>query len=288
LKFRAAGLTDIGCTRKENQDSFLIEELAVGDVPALLAIVADGVGGSKAGSIASGTLVNALREFYKKTGQGDLYDLRRAIEEANRILYKMASENSEYAGMATTCTGMLIVGQDVTIGHAGDSRAYKMRNGNIEMLTEDDTLVGRMLREGLITSEEAKDHPQRHVITRAVGAMREILVSIYKSRIGENDRFLLCSDGLYKYFSEEELIEITSKTPVDISVERLVDMAKERGGEDNITAVLVEAEAKAGRKTERIECTDFDPKPKRRARAPCLVLIMVLILAGILVYIRYS
>ncbi|MCB0322635.1 MAG: Stp1/IreP family PP2C-type Ser/Thr phosphatase [Bdellovibrionales bacterium] len=236
-----AAITDIGCEREINEDRY-----AVVDSPAGRAwIVCDGMGGSLGGELAAQLAIDAIRRALESqdfdTGEEAL---RFAIEEANRIIV-LRRQNPAFSSMGTTIVGALIQGDEVVITHAGDSRAYLVRAGEIQQLTVDHTYVQDLVDRGSINAEEALSHPQSHVLTRCLGAEPRLELDaqtfwIWDASDGEaEDRLLLCSDGLYSLVSDSEIAErVTNLTPQEACVQ-LVELAKQRGGYDNITLAVL-------------------------------------------------
>ncbi|MEN6623548.1 MAG: protein phosphatase 2C domain-containing protein, partial [Smithella sp.] len=241
MKLHAIGMTDIGNIREENQDYFTILTAPCSDSGnTLLAVVADGVGGGKAGRIASKATVETLKDLFLKGVNNYQEYMGEAIERANDIIRDLAHDDACH-GMATTCTALIVKGNSVIVGHVGDSRAYILRDGEIFRLTEDQTLPRKLFKEGLITEEELTHHPQGNVLTNAVGSRKNINVDIIPAEIKVKDTFILCSDGMYKYFTDDEIRDIVVKTGFESSPEHLIKTAKERGGEDNITVIVIHA-----------------------------------------------
>ncbi|MCL5781477.1 MAG: Stp1/IreP family PP2C-type Ser/Thr phosphatase [Firmicutes bacterium] len=235
-------ITDVGRVRAGNEDSLC----ACPDIG--LFAVADGMGGHKAGEIASSTalqyLEENLREILPGTGTKDISaDLLRILEKANLRVYRLSNEFDQYRGMGTTVTAGIVTGYDLVIAHIGDSRAYLIRGSEISQLTEDHSLVGEMLRHGGITEEQAINHPQRNVLTRAMGTAPAVKFELYIQTLSPGDKVLFCTDGLFNHLRPEEIKEIiTSQPHLDRCLKILLDTALERGGTDNITMVLVEME----------------------------------------------
>src|SRR6266545_4324726 len=211
----SAGTTDAGRKRRRNEDSFVRE-------PPLFA-VADGMGGAQAGEVASRLAAAAFREFHEADERDPEERVAAIIQEANRRIYERARSDAQASGMGTTITAALVSGGSVAIGHVGDSRAYRLRGGKLEQLTEDHSLVADLVRSGRLTPQEADAHPQRSVITRALGTDLEVDVDTFTVEAEANDVFVLCSDGL--------------TTMVDD-----VKTANRAGGEDNVTVVLFRLE----------------------------------------------
>ena len=226
-----AGTTDAGRKRRRNEDSFVLD-------PPLFA-VADGMGGAQAGEVASRLAAAAFREFHDADELDPEERVAAIIQEANRRIYERARSDAQASGMGTTITAALLVDPNVALGHVGDSRAYRLRAGRLEQLTEDHSLVADLVRSGRLTPEEADTHPQRSVITRALGTDLEVDVDTFTVPGEPGDVFLLCSDGLTTMVGEEEIVEtITGSDSLEQATKALVKAANRAGGEDNITVVL--------------------------------------------------
>ena len=229
-----AALTDVGRQRQSNEDSYLEREP--------LFAVADGMGGARAGEVASRMAVEAFEST--APGDGPEEQLRGVAREANRRIYEMAQSDSEHAGMGTTLTAAMVAGRDVAVGHVGDSRLYRFRDGKLERLTEDHSLVEELVRQGRITPEEAETHPQRSIITRALGPEPDVDVETFTHTGRGGDVYLICSDGLSGMVPEEEMVAILDQSlSLKEAAYRLVDAANEAGGKDNITVVLFRLES---------------------------------------------
>lgn len=232
--------TDVGKVRSGNEDSMC----ACPDIG--LFAVADGMGGHKAGEIASSTALTYLEENLRdalKTSPDVAVTLQRIMQEANYRVYRLSSEYTEYKGMGTTVTAGLIIEKDLYLAHIGDSRAYLLRGDTISQLTDDHSLVAEMLRCGGITEEQAQNHPQRNVLTRAMGTAPTIKFDFYQIKLQSRDKILFCTDGLINHLKPEEIRLIAQSQPVlDNCLDALLDIALERGGLDNIAMVLVEIE----------------------------------------------
>jgi len=231
----SAGRTDPGRIRRRNEDAFVLD-------PPLFA-VADGMGGAQAGEVASRLAAAAFREYHEADGLAPDERVQAIIQEANRRIYERARADSDATGMGTTVTAALLIGGRVTVGHVGDSRAYRIRNGRLEQLTEDHSLVGDLMRSGRLTPEEADAHPQRSVITRALGTDPEVDVDTSTVEVQPGDLFLLCSDGLTTMVADEDILGILAAAPtLDDAARELVRAANTGGGEDNVTVVLFRVE----------------------------------------------
>ncbi|HEV8602516.1 MAG TPA: Stp1/IreP family PP2C-type Ser/Thr phosphatase [Gaiellaceae bacterium] len=228
---RSTGLSHPGRKRRGNEDSWLSE-------PPMFA-VADGMGGARAGEIASRLATGALGEDVHGTPEARVVAL---IQEANRRVYERANEGSDASGMGTTITLAIVEDGVVTIGHVGDSRAYLIRDRKLEQLTEDQSLVAELVRSGRLTPQEAESHPQRSVITRALGTDPDVDVDTQSIEAKPGDIFLLCSDGLTTMVGDEAILDIVERyrTDLDEAAKELVSAANRGGGEDNITVVFFE------------------------------------------------
>jgi serine/threonine protein phosphatase PrpC len=227
-----AVITDTGRRRRRNEDAYVFE-------PPLFAI-ADGMGGAQAGEVASRLAAAALQESGAATGGEErIYDL---IQEANRRVYDRSSTDPSTSGMGTTITVALVENGNVAFGHVGDSRAYLIRDGRMEQITEDHSLVNELMKSGKLSREEAEAHPQRSVITRALGTDPDVDVDTFTIEAHAGDVFLLCSDGLTDMVGEDEIFELVdgNRPDIDAALKALVRAANRSGGEDNITVVAFE------------------------------------------------
>jgi protein phosphatase len=229
---RSAALTDTGRKRRRNEDSFISE-------PPLFAI-ADGMGGAQAGEVASRLAADALREH--EVGGTAEERLVALVQEANRRVYERQATDQSASGMGTTVTVALIEGDEVVLGHVGDSRAYRFRDGDLQQLTEDHSLVQELLKDGRLTPEEARVHPQQAVITRALGTDPDVDVDTFRVDARAGDVFLLCSDGLSGMVGDDVIRDLVDQNlgDLDAVARSLVDAANAGGGEDNITVVCFE------------------------------------------------
>jgi protein phosphatase len=222
--------SDTGKKRRHNEDSYVV-------APPIFA-VADGMGGAQAGEIASKLAAAALEETDPGTGNAE-ERLVSLIQEANRRVHERANSDPATSGMGTTITAALVEGNLVTFGHVGDSRAYLVRDGTMEQLTEDHSLVNELLKSGKLSPEEAETHPQRSVITRAVGTDPDVDVDTFVIEGKAGDVFLICSDGLTDMVEDEDILELLERyhDDLDRATKSLVAAANRGGGEDNITVV---------------------------------------------------
>lgn len=236
---RVGSLTDIGKVREINQDSFAVDE------GQGLFIVADGMGGHAAGEKASQTAVQIIAERLtpqvSAATNGQLLDgLQTAIQDANREIINASMDDASMRGMGTTATVLVTKGNQLYVGHVGDSRAYLIRNRRIDQITEDHSIVAQLVRARAITPQEAARHPYRNVITRCLGMQVDVEADTQQRELKAGDRLLICSDGLSGLVSDDEMLQmvLSSDDPQKTCVD-LVNLALERGGSDNITVVLI-------------------------------------------------
>jgi serine/threonine protein phosphatase PrpC len=233
LQFFVHGKTDKGLVRKENEDAFCIEK----DL-GLLAI-ADGMGGHASGEVASKMAIEILRESLKKEGGPPRDRLSSGVKLANRTIYEAAQNQSQLNGMGTTLTALQLNGNRLSTVHVGDSRVYLIRGGVIEQITDDHTIVSEQVARGMMTREEAARSDMRNILSRALGIAPEVDVDMEELTVSEGDDLVLCSDGLSGLVSENEiLLEVQSGTRPDIACDELINLANQRGGEDNITVIV--------------------------------------------------
>jgi len=248
MRVVAAGLSDVGCVRKHNEDNLLVDQ-ELG-----LFLVADGLGGHAAGEVASRIVVEKVEEFISQTAERDRtwpldydaripYDgnrLKAALILSDQAILEDIRENPERESMGSTVVACLVKGDHVTLVHVGDSRAYLLNADGMEQITRDHSWVADQVANGILTPEEARKHPFRNVITQALGNGGDLDVSVQELQVKELDRLLLCSDGLSGMVPDGEIWDIVqSSDSLDIAAEMLVKKALENGGEDNVTVVLV-------------------------------------------------
>jgi protein phosphatase len=225
--------TDVGRVREGNEDSYYI------DTP--LFVVADGMGGHAAGDVASATAVEVIQQHRQEIDPQDPDSLTVTVRAANRAIWEKATNDPALRGMGTTCTMILIDGDQAQIAHVGDSRAYLYRDGDLRQITDDHTLVGRMVREGRLKPEEAERHPQRSMITRALGVDEDVEVDRSTVDLVHGDRIIICSDGLTGMVSEADIAEVLrDQDDPQTAAETLVEKANTAGGEDNITVIVID------------------------------------------------
>ena len=231
--------TDTGKKRRRNEDEYVVE-------PPLFAI-ADGMGGAQAGELASSLAAGAVRGGEGAAGGGEDYVVE-LIQEANRRVYQRSSQDAAVSGMGTTMTVALVEEGAVFFGHVGDSRAYLIRDGKLEQLTEDHSLVAELVRSGKLSPEEAETHPQRSVITRALGTDPDVDVDTFSIPTQPGDLFMLCSDGLTSMVEDDVILSTVEKhrDNLQTAAKALIRAANKGGGEDNITVVFFEIGEQVG------------------------------------------
>ncbi|HJZ10668.1 MAG TPA: Stp1/IreP family PP2C-type Ser/Thr phosphatase [Acidobacteriota bacterium] len=250
MKVTFKAVSDVGRKRTANEDSlFADEELN-------LFVVADGMGGHAAGEVASKIAVDSIQDFIRHTNNDKEitwpyeFDeslsmagnrLKTAIQSAHAKVLEATSQKKEFQGMATTVVSMLVADGKAQVAHVGDSRAYLIRGDRLIQLTSDHSWVNEQLRTGAITSAQARNHPYRNIVTRALGGPNPVDVDVAEEAMQDGDIVLLCSDGLNTMISDEQILEIIvrNKEDLDQACKELVDTANANGGEDNITAILV-------------------------------------------------
>lgn len=233
--------TDRGRVRTDNQDAYFAGKITDGSV---FAVVCDGMGGANAGNVASELAVRHISEYVIRSYRDgmDMTDtektLKNAIVSANISLYDKAVNNAELAGMGTTAVAAFVKDGTAVIAHVGDSRIYLV-NGEIKQLTRDHSVVQSLIESGKITPEDAKVHPRKNVITRALGAEENVAVDSDCINLSDGDTLLLCSDGLTNFLDDKDILTIFQNNDISAVAERLVEEANKNGGGDNITVVTV-------------------------------------------------
>jgi len=249
MKQQVFGVSDVGRCREINQDQLLID-------PELeLYAVADGMGGHAAGEVASQLAIESLSEAMglerhpgPVTPDEAARRLEQAFHEGNRKICESVLARGEWRGMGTTIVALLAIGEEAVIGHVGDSRAYLLRDGALSRLTSDHSWVNEQVKLGLMTDAEAHRHPMRNIVTRALGNRADLQVELTRAKLNHGDVVLLCSDGLNSMLSDDEIRETLSRHSDDpeAACQALVDHANQKGGEDNITVVVVRIPPREG------------------------------------------
>ena len=252
LRARSSGLSDVGVIRSHNEDCFEI------DPQHQVFVVADGMGGHSHGEIASRIAVDAIREFVSRTGDTDSTlpfemdpslsrqgnRIRAAIRIAHDRVLRAIRQDASLHGMGTTVVGILLDGDSVSVAHVGDSRAYRVRDGKLELLTQDHTWVNEQVVAGFLSEEQARAHPLKNVVTRALGGDTEIDIDVDEHKVQSGDLFLLCSDGLTTMLTDDEILaRLRAPGRLEELCGRLVRDANSRGGYDNVSVVLVRIES---------------------------------------------
>jgi len=251
MEIKAYGLTHVGRQRQHNEDSYLVAD------EAKLFLVADGMGGHAAGEIASRIAVDSISEFILHTKEDDgtwphAYDehfkrstnrLMAAVRLANTRVLEAMRKDARLRGMGTTVVACLADGETMSVAHVGDSRAYMIRNNQLQRITNDHSWVFEQVQAGMLTEAEAEKHPLRNVITRALGGALQVTPDASEIEVKEGDVFLLCSDGLTGMVPEDEILKVVTQSNDDLekACQKLIEEANERGGLDNVTAILVKA-----------------------------------------------
>lgn len=237
---RAYATTDVGRVRKVNQDYIFCSMMPVGKLPNLF-IVADGMGGHKAGDLASRYTVETLIKNIESSGSDNpITIINDAIVNANKLLLEKAAESEDYEGMGTTLVVCTIIGESLYVANVGDSRLY-LYDGKLSQITRDHSLVEEMVALGKLNRDEARTHKRKNVITRAIGGGKEVMADFFEAELTAGNRIIMCSDGLSNMVDDGEIEQILSSgLPIEDKAGRLIDRANENGGADNIAVVIVE------------------------------------------------
>ncbi len=245
FEIRVVIKTDVGCVRDLNEDSAHWSkpdsetQLAQRGV---LVVVCDGMGGHAGGEIASKLAVETIESHYYSASSPVTNALKESLEAANSAIFNKAKRETQLRGMGTTGTALVLRGDQAYCAHVGDSRLYLVRSGGIYQMSEDHSAVMELVRRGLLRAEEARNHPQKNVVLRAVGTQPKVEVSVWDEPfpIRKGDRWLLCSDGLSDLVEDSELCDTITNNAIDVAGDLLIALARQRGGHDNITAAIVE------------------------------------------------
>lgn len=244
-----ANLTDVGCQRENNEDYYGYFEPESDEQfrrKGRLAIVADGMGGHQGGEVASRLAVDTVRQVYSDASEGDPQTaLLLGFEAAHELIRQRARDLPKLEGMGTTCTAIVLIDGKLHFAHIGDSRLYLARNSTISRLTRDHSYVNQLVDQGVISAEEALEHPQRHILTTALGVQGEISADFSETPLPlePGDILVLCTDGLSGAISDEELLAIITSNAPSEACKELVERAKMRGGSDNITVQVLRVNA---------------------------------------------
>lgn len=243
---RFAAGTDRGLVRDGNEDSYKI--IPGSSQNPYVYIIADGMGGHNCGEVASRMAVDYISNCVERDGsrlfssQDSTEEIRRLVESTNTTVFETSLQKPEASGMGTTLIMAVISGEKVTVAHVGDSRLYLVRDEVIRQITEDHTYIWELIKNGSLTKEEAEFHPRRHVITRAIGASPDLEVDMLDLEIEKEDIILLCTDGLTNMICDDEIYRILKANEPEAACEGLIEAAKNSGGEDNITVIVIKCE----------------------------------------------
>ena len=283
LEIIYAGKSDVGLVRSENQDSFGKFPEDSNDMyseKGLLFIVADGIGGHSNGKEASLLAVDTVKEEYFSGIGDDIPNrMKLAVEKANAVIYGMSSASSQFKRMGTTCSALAIKNENAFIAHVGDSKIYHVTHGNITQLTVDHTLVGEMMKHGIISGEEAKQHPNKSTLLRALGGESSVSVDVIENiPVCAGDHFILCSDGLANVGIIEIRKIVSANLPAD-ACDKLIELAKDRGGKDNVTVQVIRI---AGQEDDKQAASLFS---KRTYSLKMFWIPIIIIVAAILFFV---
>jgi len=248
MKIASYGISNVGMKRGQNEDNYLVND------DLQLYVVADGMGGHLGGEFASKMAVTTVEEVVQRLATPEATQihgvnseeasfgerLRFAIKEAGRRIFDQALYDETLKGMGTTTVATLVHDGQAYVANVGDSRGYFIRNNSIEQITEDHSLVGEQVKAGIISAHDAKGHRLKNIITRSVGYQEEVESDLWIKDLRPNDRILLCSDGLSNLVDDQEIHSIVTQNPLKEACEKLVGLANERGGDDNITIILLQ------------------------------------------------
>lgn len=251
--------TDVGKVRDHNEDFVLIPVPSEAERKGKgrLFIVADGMGGYQAGEVASEMAARTVaQQYYADPSEDPSARLRNAVQAANAEVHRQAQSNTAHIGMGTTMVVTALVGRKAYIASVGDSRAYVIHNGKLDQITQDHSFVGEQVRAGILTKEQARSHPQRNVITRALGSQPIVTVDTFSGELAEGDFLVLCTDGLTGHVPDDGIRDTVLQCPPDEAVQKLIQMAKDDGGTDNITVIVLRVEPLVTAKMKPVSAVD--------------------------------
>ncbi len=284
LAFEIGNGTDVGRVRSANEDSFSCFEPANRkqmSAKGYLLAICDGMGGAVGGKTASEMALNTISEiYYSQKDRDPSGALSDAIVEANRRIFDRAQTETGLKGMGTTAVIAVLLGGELHLAHVGDSRCYLVREGEIRQLTEDHSLVHQMVRDGLITPEEARNHPEGHILNRSIGVSPEVEADLLQPPLPlrPGDRIILCSDGLTGQVSDDEIQAAIESAPPQVAVEKLIALANERGGPDNITVQIARAGSGAPkRRADGVTMQRAALRPRKRVRVRWWLLSLLML-----------
>lgn len=279
-------LSHPGRRRRKNEDTVLQQELADSGV---LLVVADGVGGERAGEVASAEAVQVLRaEYAKSSDEPPALRLQRVVNEANSAVWRKSRESGKYNGMSTTLVAAVVRGSQAWLVNVGDSRGYVIAGGTLRQVTADHSLVAERVREGELTEEEARHSRVRNVITRSVGSEEDVEVDVFGPiELAQGTRILLCSDGLTDVVEDEVIQAVAAKQPVREAAQHLIDLANKGGGPDNISVVMYEASEPFASPPEGKKIAGLEP-PGRYAIAGITTVLVAVATGAVANFPMYS
>ena len=286
--------SDVGCVRTENEDAcvlYLPKGRKQRARKGHLLAVCDGMGGAVGGRTASGIAAETIPEIYfgSRTATSS-QALSAAIKEASRRIYQRAESDPELSGMGTTAVAVALQGGEAHLGHVGDSRCYLVRDGAITRVTEDHTVVSKMVQEGLLTPEQATNHPESHILNRSVGVLPDVEVDVHDPpiRLRRGDVLILCSDGLSNPVADDEISEVARRERPQQAAEALIALARERGGPDNVTVMVVRVLGDEESPPELSKTVPRRPPRRRRPLRWLLWLLLIALLAAGALYLAWS
>lgn len=250
VDYKAYALTDVGMVRTNNEDSLVFtkpHDKSILKSKGYLAIVADGMGGHNCGEVASEMAIQVISEMYYKLDLNVIEALKKSMLDANKKIFNAGQKNGNRKGMGTTCTAVVLIGNQIIIGHVGDSRAYYVNGNQILKLTKDHTYVEYLIAKGVVSEQERDSHPDSNIITKALGTHKKLEPDVFsvKHSFSTDAKILVCSDGLYEYVKDDEMLNIVKTNDPSLAVKKLIQLAKNRGGHDNISALLIEQAKKS-------------------------------------------
>lgn len=245
FKCSAVAFTDKGEIKDINEDRLVFInpfDESVRRTKGCLALVCDGMGGHNSGDYAAQLAIDAIPKFYYEKDEVFKSSLNKAVLATNSLIYNIASKEIKHAKMGTTCTAIVILDEDLFIVHAGDSRAYSIASGSIDLLTTDHTYVEHLYQSGTITKAEKDTHPDRNIVTKVIGTQKTLVPDTYflENHFKTGNKLLLCSDGLYDYLKDYEILQVVNSMEKGAAAQHLINTAKKRGGHDNISVLIID------------------------------------------------
>jgi PPM family protein phosphatase len=287
LHYEFGNGTDVGCVRSQNEDSFALFQAS--DRRQMqqrghLVLVCDGMGGARGGREASSIAIEEIAEVYYGSNTDDPRTaITQAVKSANSRIYERAQEEQALKGMGTTTVTAILLENLAYIAHIGDSRCYLIRNKEIRQITEDHTVVQKMVKQGLITTEQARTHPESHILSRSVGVSPDVELDLTMDplELQGGDILVLCSDGLSGQVMDDEILQIAVGNSAQRAVEKMINLAKERGGPDNITVQIVRVHSHETNNEIGTTTVRTAPLPHRSNTFVIILLILIVALAAV-------